>query len=258
MITRSAMTTDIAALRAEAAEKSPNAVPCGVARSQPFPGEFRAQMVKRDGQDRYHIEGYATVYEQPYEMWDAFGPYKEVMSAGAGADSLKASPDVAFLTNHRGVTMARTTNGSLRLSEDSTGLPIEAWLNPQRQDVKDLVIAIEDKDVTEMSFAFMIDDGKWSPDYTEYRINRYDINRGDVSAVNYGANPYTSVAARAQEILADLDHLNPGAARAALERLQHRPDMADQLPPADQTGGEQVKQGRTTALITHLLLAEDL
>jgi HK97 family phage prohead protease len=184
---------DIAALRAEAAAKTPGVVPCGVARSQPFRGEFRAQMVKRDGQDRYHIEGQATVYEQPYEMWDAFGPYKEVMSAGAGAVSLKANPDVAFLTNHRGVTMARTTNGSLQLREDAAALNVEAWLNPQRQDVKDLVVAIEDKDVTEMSFAFMIDDGTWSPDYKEYRINAYDINRGDVSAVNYGANPYTSV-----------------------------------------------------------------
>jgi HK97 family phage prohead protease len=251
--------TDIAALRAEAAAKTPGVVPCGVARSQPFRGEFRAQMVKRDGQDRYHIEGQATVYEQSYEMWDAFGPYKEVMSAGAGAESLKASPDVAFLTNHRGVTMARTTNGSLELREDATALNVEAWLNPQRQDVKDLVIAIEDRNVTEMSFAFMIDDGTWSPDFTEYRINRYDINRGDVSAVNYGANPYTSVAARAREILADLDHLNAGAARAALERLQHRPDMtAPILPSADQTDGDQVKEGRSTALLTSLLLADDM
>ena len=249
----------IAAMRAESAAKNPGAVPCGVARSQPFRGEFHAQMVKHEGQDRYHIEGYATVYEQPYEMWDMFGLYKEVMSAGAGAKSLAASPDVAFLTNHRGVTMARTTNGSLVLREDSTGLPIEAWLNPQRQDVKDLVIAIEDKNVTEMSFAFLIDDGQWSPDYTEYRINAYDINRGDVSAVNYGANPYTSVAARAREILADLDHLNPGAARAALERLQHRPDMAAPiLPSADQTDGEKVKEGRSTALITSLLLADSM
>jgi hypothetical protein len=121
------------------------------------------------------------------------------------------------------------------------------------------VIAIDDKNVTEMSFAFMIEDGKWSPDFTEYRINAYDIDRGDVSAVNYGANPYTSVAARAREILADLDHLNPGAARAALERLQHRPDMAAQiLPSAPQTDGDQVKQGRSTALITHLLLADDM
>jgi hypothetical protein len=32
-----------------------------------------------------------------------------------------------------------------------------------------------------MSFAFRIKEGRWSPDYSEYRINEYDIDRGDVS-----------------------------------------------------------------------------
>jgi phage head maturation protease len=45
--------------------------------------------------------------------------------------------------------------------------------------------------VDEMSFAFRIESGQWSPDYTEYRINRFDIHRGDVAIVGYGANPYT-------------------------------------------------------------------
>jgi hypothetical protein len=33
--------------------------------------------------------------------------------------------------------------------------------------------------------------GTWSPDYTAYRIEQVDIDRGDVSVVNYGANPAT-------------------------------------------------------------------
>jgi hypothetical protein len=47
-----------------------------------------------------------------------------------------------------------------------------------------------------MSFAFRIEAGQWSPDYTEYRISRYDIHRGDVAIVGYGANPYTAAALR--------------------------------------------------------------
>ena len=47
--------------------------------------------------------------------------------------------------------------------------------------------------IDEMSFMFRITAGHWSPDYTEFRINAVDINRGDVSAVNFGANPTTSV-----------------------------------------------------------------
>jgi len=82
--------------------------------------------------------------------------------------------------------------------------------------------------VTEMSFAFLLADGagRWNEDFSEFRIGEADIDRGDVSAVNYGANPYTDVSARSREVLADLDHLPAGAARAAVARLQARADVA--------------------------------
>jgi len=222
-------TTDTAIARARAASlrDKPPAPPCGNARSQPFRGEFRSKTVMRDGKELVELEGYASVVETPYDMWDFFGPYQEVISARAFDKTLAAKPDVAFLVNHRGVTMARTTNNTLQLSTDSTGLLSRAWLNPQRTDVRDLLLAVEEKNITEMSFAFTLPDdaGVWSNDFAEFRINETDINRGDVSAVNYGANPYTSVAARAAEILADLEHLPAGAARAAIAALNRRPDL---------------------------------
>lgn len=206
--------------------------PTGVSASRrvTFPAQKRAQLVQYKGQDRYHVTGHASVYETRYEMWDNFGPYWEIVSRGAGTRTLADDPDVAYLVNHAGITMARTTNGSLKLSEDDIGLFTEAWLNPKRQDVRDLVTAVEDGDITEMSFAFMLPDGggRWSQDFTEFRIDEYDIDRGDVSDVTYGANPFTDVAARSREVLADIDHLPEGAARAALERLQLRlPSVVD-------------------------------
>lgn len=218
--------TDIRALRAAAALAHPAAVPNGAGRSQAFTSQLRAEAVKRDGQDFNLVTGYASVVERSYKMWDWLGEYDEIVSAGAFDKTLSANPDVAFLVNHRGVTMARTTNGSLELSADETGLKSAAYLNPKRQDVSDLVHAIDDGVITEMSFAFMITSGQWSPDYTEYRINEVDLDRGDVSAVNYGANPHTSIAARSREILSALDQLPAGAARAALEQLRHRPDLS--------------------------------
>lgn len=222
--------TDIRELRESAHRRDPRAVPAGMARSQPFAAQLRAKLVDHQGQQVHELIGYASVVERAYEMWDAFGPYSEVVSAGAFERALDADPDVAFLVNHRGVTMARTRNGTLRLKADDTGLRSQAFLNPKRTDVRDLILAIEDENVTEMSFAFTIPEGggQWSPDYSEYRINEVDLHRGDVSAVNYGANPYTSVAARSREILDDLDRLPAGAARAAMDRLAHR---LDQTPP---------------------------
>lgn len=194
-------------------------------RDMGVPSQLRAKKVERDGKDFFEVSGYFTVYERGYEMWDWAGPYTEIVTLGAAEKTLSANPDVVFLVNHAGLAMARTVSGTLELWSDDTGGGDRAYLNPTRQDVKDLVAAIEDGTITEQSFAFMIDAGQWSPDYSEFRINSFDMDRGDTSAVNYGANPYTSVAARSREILDALEHLPTGAARAALDRLNHRTDL---------------------------------
>jgi phage head maturation protease len=198
--------------------------PAGRARSLPFPSKLRATLETRRGQEVYHLAGQASVFNVRYEMWDEFGPYWEKVNQHAGDVTLAADPDVAFLINHRGVTMARTTNGSLELAA-STGLDFDAWLNPKRQDVSDLVIAVEDENITETSFAFMLDDGFWNADFTEFEIMQFDINRGDVSAVNYGANPYTSITARQREVLGELERMSPSLGRAAISRLMQRHDL---------------------------------
>ncbi len=214
-----------------------------------MPPRVTAKKVEREGKQFYVVEGYYTVYERGYEMWDEHGPYIETVSTGAGERTTAANPDVIFLTNHRGLAMARTTAGTLDLWSDEIGGGDRAWLNPQRQDVKDLVLGIEDQTITEQSFAFLIEFGHWNRDFTEYRIDVYDLDRGDTSAVNYGANPQTSIAARAREILEELEHLPVGAARAALDRLNHRADldMARSAAPAPtdtapELGGRSVTQ----------------
>lgn len=210
----------IRAMRAAQVAQDKRHVPAGQARLQSFRSTLKARQSGSGSDSRIIFEGYASAFEMPYEMYDFWGPYTEIVSVGAADATLAAEPDTAFLTNHRGVTMARTTSGTLQLSADSTGLADVASTNAARQDVQILRHAVDDGDVTEQSFAFMITAGQWSPDYTEYRINAFDINRGDVSAVNYGANPYTSVAARSHELLSALEHLPAGAAREAMRRLR--------------------------------------
>lgn len=165
------------------------------------------------------IEGYASATEQPYEMYDWLGPYTEVVRQGAFGKTLGETPQVQLLLNHGGLSMAYTKAGSLRLSEDSTGLHMEADVNTSRSDVGDMVAAIEDGAVDEMSFAFRVTRQLWSPDFDQRDILEVDIHRGDVSVVNFGANPATSVdAMRAQ----DIDAMDEAGARALLERLQAR------------------------------------
>lgn len=201
----------------------------GLARSLAFPAQPKlvTALTEREGRKFYRLEGYASTFNQPYEMWDMFGPYDEVVTVGAADKTLATNPDVAFLVNHKGLSMARTATGTLDLSADETGLRDVAWLNPERGDVKDLMAAIDDGNVTEQSFAFVIPDGggAWSEDFETFEIREFDIHRGDVSAVNYGANPYTSIAARQREMMEDLARLPVGAARAALVRLGERADL---------------------------------
>jgi HK97 family phage prohead protease len=179
----------------------PSTPPDGVVARQAAPvrTQLRTEEVERDGKTFLRLTGDASVYETRYTMWDFYGPYDEVVAEAAGANSLAREPDTVFLLNHTGIPFARTKSGTLDLSEPGGRLLSESYLNPQRQDVRDLVASVEDGSSTEMSFAFRIMDGRWSPDYSEYRINEYDIDRGDTSVVTFGANPHTSIAARAAQ-----------------------------------------------------------
>lgn len=147
---------------------------------------------------KVELRGYATTYDQPYQMFDMFGSYQEVARGGMCAKTIADGCDVSYLVNHGGLTLARTKNGagfepSLRLSEDSTGLETMAVLNMARTDSRDLVTAVEDGDITEMSFGFQIIRQEWSPDFDQRDLVEVSLNKGDVSAVNYGANPATSL-----------------------------------------------------------------
>jgi uncharacterized protein len=149
------------------------------------------------------FEGYASVtcsaeddFTHAYEMEDWLGPYTESVLRGAFSTTLAAGADVAFLVNHGGVTMARTKANTLRLFEDLVGLNVDATLNPVRSDVQILRAAVEDQAVDEMSFAFRVVRQKWSYEEDNGVIDRrflqeLNLDKGDVSPVNYGANPHT-------------------------------------------------------------------
>jgi hypothetical protein len=237
----------------------------GTSRTLAFPAQLTAGLHRRgcsdtacecarapqdDGDSLWHrLYGVASVVETPYEMWDMFGPYTEKVSSRAFEASLSRQPDVAFLVNHKGLTMARTTNATLKLSSSEDGLATEAWLNPLRTDVSDLMVAIKDGCVDQMSFAAMLQEGEWDDEYTTFTMLELDLHCGDVSAVNYGANPHTSISARAHRLLNEVDRLPSGAARAALNQLQARFDK-----PEDKS---RQASGRSISLIRSALLADE-
>ncbi|MBW9118879.1 HK97 family phage prohead protease [Microbacterium trichothecenolyticum] len=183
---------------------------------------IQVRKVQKDGADFVELDGYATVFSKRYKMWDWYGEYEEEVAPEALDRTLGEDPDVNFLVNHTGLAMARTKAGTLTLTADETGLRSVPRLNPARGDVQDLLHALDDGAVDEMSFAFRIVDGRWSANYSVYTITEIDIDRGDVSAVNYGANPYTSISARSQQAFDALEHLDGAPLAEVARRAQER------------------------------------
>jgi HK97 family phage prohead protease len=189
-------------------------------RSMPFKGvELRA---KPDGSggDTLTFTGYACVTEQGYEMEDWLGAYTEVVRQGAFTKTLSEGADVPFLVNHGGLTLARTKSGTLRLAEDDTGLHTEADLDPSSPHVQALRSAMDRGDVDEMSFGFWVTRQQWSPDYDQRDILEVRLHKGDVSVVNYGANPNTAGAQlNARDVTGQLARLTPDERKGVFERL---------------------------------------
>ncbi|MGA0082001.1 MAG: HK97 family phage prohead protease, partial [Ilumatobacteraceae bacterium] len=150
--------------------------------------ELRTAEVRAAGDDTLVVEGYASNFDVEYDL----GYFKESVARGAFDEVL--NDDVRFLLNHTGAPLARTTNGTLELSVDETGLKYRAAL-ADTQDGRDLYKLIKRGDITQSSFAFTIDKDEWSKDRSTRTITK--IGRLlDTSAVTYPASPSTTVAAR--------------------------------------------------------------
>lgn len=155
--------------------------------------------------DTLLFNGLASATERAYEMYDTFGPYTEIVDRAAFDDTLaRADLDVPLVIAHDQIRrIARTTLDTLRLSVSDDGLAVGADLDQTDVDVRYIAPKIRSGLIDEMSFAFRIESGQWSPDYSEYRITKVDMHRGDVAIVGFGANPYTTATLRSVQTTAD-------------------------------------------------------
>jgi len=161
------------------------------------------------GGTKFRFTGYAAVYDHPFEMWDFWGDqFTEKVAQLAGARTLANGADVPFLVGHNdaGIPMARTKSGTMQLGEDSHGLHVDAPdLDGSLEQIRQLASAVERGDMDEMSMAFVTIRQDWSPDYEERTILEYDLHKGDVSVVVFGANDGTAgssmVALPAEQLL---------------------------------------------------------
>ena len=199
----------------------------------------RLELRETDETDNeYVLSGYASTFQE-YEMYGGPANYGwiERIDPGAFNKTLQAKPDLHLLLNHDGAPLARTKSGTLSLSTDNHGLKVEARLDKRDPEAQSLAVKMQRGDLDEMSFAFRVKAQEWraadgfEEDDQSYRtITEVSLHKGDVSVVNWGANPTASAGIRsasdALKYLAECDEeelvearSNENFSKRAMERL---------------------------------------
>jgi HK97 family phage prohead protease len=138
--------------------------------------------------DNMVLEGYAANFDTTTDL----GFFQERIARGAFDNVLQ--DDVRYLLNHDGMPLARTTNGTLELRVDDNGLYTRAILN-DTQLGRDTYKAVKRGDISQMSFAFVIDEQEVDTEANLRTVTK--VKRlYDVSAVTYPAYPTTTLQAR--------------------------------------------------------------
>lgn len=141
----------------------------------------------------YYVEGYATTFNDPYELWEFDGvKYYEVIDRNAFNECDMS--DVILQFDHVGRVFARNSNNSLIVEADEHGLFVCADLSKTATS-RSLYEDIKEGLITRMSFAFIVADDEYNRE-TRTRTIKKIKKVFDVSAVSIPANQDTEISAR--------------------------------------------------------------
>lgn len=182
------------------------------------------------------ITGYGAVFNRDSQPlgWDGF---IERIAPGAFRKTLKDGADVRALFNHNpDFVLGRNKSGTLRLSEDSTGLHYEVDIDLENTDVRNVFRMIERGDVSQSSFGFTTVQDEWTQ--PEENSNEpvvrtlKEVRLFDVSPVTYPAYLDTEVdVKRALRSLSDAT----GTPLEVLEEAATQNDLRNAIAPHEDT-----------------------
>lgn len=165
--------------------------------------EYRKTMeVRVAGEnEEYIVEGYATIFNQPYELFRD-GSYVVNEQVDAHAFDECDMTDVIMQYDHEGRVFARLSNGTLEVLVDATGLHVRANLGGTEAG-RQLYEEIKGGYTTKMSFGFTVaeqqrtyTDDEQTGETTVLRTITKISKLYDVSAVSIPANDATEISAR--------------------------------------------------------------
>lgn len=145
------------------------------------------------------VSGYAAIFGEITEIGPIPGwGWGEVIERGAFAEALSRADDVSFLINHEGLPLARSSSGTLILTEDQRGLKIETQLDVNDPDVQRILPKMKRGDLSKMSFAFRSEKEAWDEtgDYPLRSLKSVELF--DVSIVTDPAYQGTEIGLRSK------------------------------------------------------------
>lgn len=217
--------------------------------------------------------GHAAVFNSRTAIGNplTWGFYEEIAD-GAFTKTLSEG-DARMLVDHdTSLVVSRVSAGSLRLAQDDVGLAVDADLDERLSYVSDLVVNLDNRNITGMSFGFRVVKDDWAlvdvetlagdRAQAELRVIR-EVQLFEVSAVTFPAYEDTdaglrsvgvALAARGDDAAFD----RRAAFRPELYNFRREPGPAptrgaDATQPGETTGGRQAM--RMDALAARYLLA---
>ena len=165
--------------------------------------------------NKMEIKGYAVVFNSP----ETYG-YTEVIDSHALDET--DMTDVVLRYNHNDsfMVLARTRNHSLSLEKDDNGLMIDATLQDDITDHRNIYNAIKSGLIDKQSFAFSVDEDEYDYDTDTRTITKIG-KLYDVSVVDqpfYNATDVVAVKDRNDEFMARRQEL----------REQHEKELEEQ------------------------------
>ena len=184
--------------------------------------QFRAEETE---DNKMEIKGYAAVYESP-ETYS----YTEVIAKGAFDESDMSDVVLRYNHNDSFMVLARTRNKSLNLSVDDKGLFMDATLQDDITEHKNIYNAIKSGLIDKQSFAFTVEED----DY-DYETDTRTIKKiGKVFDVSVVDQPFyndtdVSLASKNDDFMARREEL-----RKQYELEQEEKARLEQLEKAKQ------------------------
>ena len=160
--------------------------------------QMEVRALEDENENQYTVEGYATTFEQPYELYSEPG-YRFMEKVSRSAFDSTDMSDVIMQFDHAGKVYARKSNGTLHVNPDDYGLKVRAYLGGT-EGGRELYDEIKGGYITKMSFGFTVNGDELSKEEADAMMT---VTRTitsikklyDVSAVSLPANDTTEIIA---------------------------------------------------------------